>query len=174
MLWELLQGIRSTGQSYLLEYISSTKSWCCWAWWMPAAWPPDSQRFYTIRNRLPSEPSHDRERIGQYFWLKWHFSSIYSMILLPKPWATNKEDGIIAFDWPAILQLEMKCPVMSYRCQTSFVQPEKWGHFSSLSLSGYRSLSWMMPLNAQLPQYEYFTCTVKGLLMDLPVHRNII
>lgn len=56
------------------------------------------------------------------------------MVPLPKPRATNKEDGIIAFDWPASSQLEMKCPVVSYRGQTSFVQPEKWGHFSSLSL----------------------------------------
>lgn len=63
------------------------------------------------------------------------------MVLLPKPWVTNKEDGIIAFDWPASSRLEMKCPVVSYRGQTSFVQPEKWGHFSSLSLSGYSSLS---------------------------------
>ena len=106
---------------------------------------------YTIRNRLPSGPSKDRKRIGQYFWLKWHFSSIYLRAQLPKPRATNKEDGIIAFDWPARSRLEMKCPVVSYRGQTSFVQPEKWGHFSSLSLCGYSSLSWMMPLNAQLP-----------------------
>lgn len=147
MLWEWLQGISSIGHSYSLACISDTHG--------PVG--PDGcpttrlLKVYTIRNRLPSGPSHDRERIGQYFWLKWHFSSIYLMVPLPKPWATNKEDGIIAFDWPASSRLEMKCPVVSYRGQTSFVQPEKWGHFSSLSLSGYSSLSWTMPLNAQLP-----------------------
>lgn len=61
------------------------------------------------------------------------------MLPLPKPWATNKEDGIIACDWPASSQLEMKCPVVNYRGQTSFVQPEKWGHFSALSLSARSS-----------------------------------
>lgn len=63
------------------------------------------------------------------------------MVPLPKPWVTNKEDGIIAFDWPAGSQLEMKCPIVTYCGQTPFVQTEKWGHFSNLSLCGCSSLS---------------------------------
>lgn len=139
-----------SSQQDCLAYISSFNSWCfCCV--MEVGCLTTKSKFYIVGHRLPSGPGHSRERIGRYFWLKWHFSSIYLTVPLAKPWATNKEDGIIACDWPASFQLEMKCPVVTYGGQTSFVQPEKWGHFSSLSVSDDSSLSWMMPLNAQLP-----------------------
>lgn len=98
---------------------------------------------HTIRTRSPSGPSGDREGIGWYFPLQWHWGGIYLMVPQPKPQATNKEDAIIPFDWAASSWPEMKCPVLSYHGWTSFVQPES-GNIFPACLSGCSSLPWMM------------------------------
>lgn len=119
-------------------------------------------KVYTIRDRLPSWPSGDRGGIGWYFRLQWHWGGIYLMVPQPKPQATNKEDAIIPFDWAASVRLEMKCPVLSYRGWTSFVQSES-GNIFPACLSSCSSLPWMMPLKPQSLEYQHFKRACNGL-----------
>lgn len=89
----------TTGHIYSFAYpITCDVVWDWLMFWCLTTW---LLKVSNIRNRLPPGSKQVRERIWQYFGLKWHFSSIYLRAWLPKPRATNKEDGIIAFDWPA-------------------------------------------------------------------------
>lgn len=161
MLWEC---ISVDGPSFPIPLpMFHNCSWSCGAWRMPAGHPPSRlSKVYPIRNRSPSGPSGDREGIDRYFQLQRHRGGIYLMVPQPKPQATNKEDAIMPFDWAASFWLEMKCPVLSYRGWTSFVQPES-GNIFPACLSGCSSLPWMMPPKPQPLRSEDFKRACNGL-----------
>lgn len=143
-------------------------------WSTPALRCPPARllKVYAIRNWSHSVRA-DREGIGQYLWAEWHWGGIYLMVPQPKPQATNNEDGLVAFDWPASVWLEMKCPALSYRGRTSFVRPGSGNIFPACH-SGCSSLSWMMLLKLQLLQWEDFTCTSRGACNGLACLEEII
>lgn len=155
------------GRAYVLRFsCRCSRTHLLWELWGPDGYPPVIRP--ALKGFTPSEtaghrgPSGDRGGIGRCFQPQWRRGDIYLMVPQPKPQATNKEDAVMPFDWAASVWLEMKCPVVSYRGWTSFVQPES-GNIFPPCLSGCSSPPWMMPAKPQPLRYEDFKKACNGL-----------